>query len=148
MDQPDDTSLPFFSYGLFRPGQIGYSRIRTFVLAVEPDWTIMGELLERDGLPIVGQGDDPIPGWLIRFNPSRSAAAYSEINSVEPDRLYVWRVARVSRDGRAEEANVLFGRRPEKGSVHPEYRVWEGEKEPLFTTAITVIEQGQRTLTC
>jgi hypothetical protein len=128
MNLPDDTSLPFFSYGLFRPGQIGYGRVRPFVRAAEDGWAIRGELLERDGLPIIGQGEDLIPGWLIQFDPSQSSDAYSEINLVEPDKLYLWKSARVSRGGLEEEANVLFGRKPTRGSVHPEYRVWEGRR--------------------
>jgi hypothetical protein len=28
MNPPDDIGLPFFAYGLFKPGQLCYSRIR------------------------------------------------------------------------------------------------------------------------
>ena len=48
-------------------------------------------------------------------------------------------MAKVSRDGREEGANILFGRSPSRGSIHPEYEMWDGSKEPLFTSAMTVV---------
>ena len=40
------------------------------------------------------------------------------------------------------KANVLMGGSPRKGSIHPEYQIWEGEKEPLFTVALDVIQKS------
>jgi len=142
MNIPDDPSLPFFTYGLFRPGQIGFNNIRHFVQASEPDWTTEGELLERDGLPLLAPGCNHVEGWLIRFDPASAIPAYTAINAIEPDRLYVWKTAEVRRQKHTEQANTLFGRKPRKGSIHPEYRIWQGEKEPLFTSALDVIRKS------
>ena len=72
MNLPHDPTLPFFSYGLFRPGQIGYGDIRTYVETSEEGWATHGELLERDGLPLLAEGTDEVLGWLIRFKPEGS----------------------------------------------------------------------------
>ena len=45
------SDLPFFSYGLFRPGQLGFLRLKPFVSAIRPE-TIGARLWIRDGLPI------------------------------------------------------------------------------------------------
>ena len=50
MELPADLELPFFSYGLFQPGQIGFGQIRPLVRETERGWTTPGTLLERDGL--------------------------------------------------------------------------------------------------
>lgn len=141
MKLPEDPSLPFFSYGLFRPGQIGYSRIQPFVSDAEPEWSVEGTLLERDGLPLIDEGGELVPGWLIRLDPCKAIAAYESINAIEPDKLYVWKTTDARRGDRSERANVLFGRKPRRGSHHAEYPVWEGDKEPLFTTALVVIRR-------
>jgi hypothetical protein len=79
---------------------------------------------------------------LLRFKPDDAIAAYTAINSIEPDRLYRWDVIEVHRQDSRERANVLVGRSPRKGSNHPEYEIWEGEKEPLFTAALDVVEKS------
>jgi hypothetical protein len=142
MNPPYEPTLPFFTYGLFRPGQIGYGSIRALVEASEEGWVIRGELLERDGLPLLAEGTGEVPGWLIRFKPEGAVAAFTTINSIEPNRLYRWDVAEVERQGARERANVLVGRSPRKGSIHAEYTIWEGDKEPLFTAALDVIEKS------
>jgi hypothetical protein len=142
MNLPDDPILPFFTYGLFRPGQIGYGSIRCFLSGSEEGWFARGELLERDGLPVLADGSHDVSGCLIRFKPEHSIAVYTAINSIEPDRLYRWAVAEVQRDGVCERANVLVGRSPRKGSNHAEYEIWDGQKEPLFTAALAVIEKS------
>src|SRR4051794_28956120 len=100
MDLPADLELPFFSYGLFQPGQIGFGQIRHFVRETERGWATLGKLLERDGLPILDRGPEQIAGCLIRFEPGHQAGAYAAINSIEPDKLYLWRIGKVYRDGR------------------------------------------------
>ena len=50
---PSDTSLPFFSYGLFKPGQLGFLGLGNFVESVELDVNLSGILKERDGLPLL-----------------------------------------------------------------------------------------------
>jgi hypothetical protein len=113
-----------------------------FRVAFTSDWTVEGELLERDGLPLLAEGTNEVRGWLIRFKPECAELAYKTINSIEPDRLYLWATAEVQRQGVSVQANVLMGRCPRKGSIHPEYEVWQGEKEPLFTAALDVIEKS------
>src|SRR4051794_32466633 len=112
MNLPDDPTLPFFTYGLFRPGQIGYGSIRALVETSEDRWIIQGELLERDGLPLLAEGRDEVLGWLLRFKPASAVDAYTAINAIEPDRLYRWDASEVHRQRVRLQANVLMGRSP------------------------------------
>lgn len=52
MRLPNKTTLPFFAYGLFKPGQLSYFRIRDFIENME-EGIIVGKLIERDGIPLL-----------------------------------------------------------------------------------------------
>ena len=106
------------------------------MLASEPGWSTLGKLSERDGLPLLVQGDEVVKGHLIRFTSAQSAEAYTTINSIEPDKLYLWKTALVIKREREESANVLFGRKPGRGAAAAEYKVWDGRKDPLYTAAL------------
>ncbi len=49
---PDDTRLPFFAYGVFQPGQLGFLRLKQLVSGVQAG-CLRGRLYERDGLPML-----------------------------------------------------------------------------------------------
>ena len=49
MKLPENTNLPFFTYGLFKPGQICYFRIHELV-DTTTEANIDGYLKERDGI--------------------------------------------------------------------------------------------------
>ena len=53
MDLPTDISKPFFSYGIFKPGQLGYYRIENYVENKKISCYVNHRLLTRDGLPII-----------------------------------------------------------------------------------------------
>ena len=58
---PNDTSLPFFSYGQFKSDQIAYERISHYVDKIES--AIMGDcfLAVRDALPLLLRGSTVHP---------------------------------------------------------------------------------------
>jgi hypothetical protein len=142
MNLPDRTDLPFFSYGVFKPGQLGFFRLRDFVKYFEPNSSIRGRLLERDGLPIAAVGDGSrVKGALIFFQAGKSAVAYRRIVEVEPDKHYRWGITRAKTSKGVEEANYLLGRSPRKGSVPLEKDEWDGREDPLFTSALEVVEE-------
>jgi hypothetical protein len=141
MKLPYQVELPFFSYGLFRPGQIGYKRLRPFVAGHETEWFVKGLLLDRDGLPVLDRGEHEIRGALIRFHDGVGKAAYETISSIEPDKLYRWEVADVYRANASVKANLLLGRKPRRGSHPFEDAEWDGRKEPLFDSALKVVEE-------
>ena len=141
MDNPHDVTLPFFAYGIFKPGQLGYLRLTGLVANAVPDCEIKGALLVRDGLPIVDEKPDfpaTCTGTMLTFNLASVEAAYRKIAEIEPDKHYRWGVASVQ----GTDVNVLFGRSPKKGSVFCEDAEWDGRNDPLFTAALEVIEEA------
>ncbi len=63
-----DVDLPFFAYGMFKHGELGWLRIRDFVSRLERSAVVTGELLERDGLVILDvQASDSAPGMVVYF---------------------------------------------------------------------------------
>jgi hypothetical protein len=138
---PNQIDLPFFTYGLFRPGQIGFGGLRQFVASCEAGWHTKGHLLDRDGLPVLDKGEDKIPGVLIRFRDGDEKAAYEVVARIEPDKLYRWETVDVHKARASVKANVLLGRKPSRGSHPLEDDEWDGSKEPLFDLALKVVEE-------
>jgi hypothetical protein len=141
MDLPADTSLPFFTYGLFRPDQMCFNDIRQFVERAEAQWEITGTLLERDGLPVLSDEDGIVDGAVLYFKTSFESEAYSAISAVASEKLYRWEQRDARKRGKSQRVNVLLSRKPRRGSHEQESCRWDGRVEPLFTDALTVIEE-------
>lgn len=146
MDLPENINLPFFAYGTFKPKQLGFYRIADCVERVETDCEIKGDLLVRDGLPIVDEaGKLKVNGSLIFFKPDNLREAYERIIEIEPDKHYRWGETNVHTVNEDIQANVLYGRSPKKGSVRikdsEDCYEWDGSKDPLFTSALEVIAE-------
>lgn len=129
-----DTTLPFFAYGMFIHGELGWLRIRDYVARADCSATVRGELLERDGLVILdASGAGRAPGMILHFLPNVADAAYLGIDELEPRHQYSWRV--VEAVAPAPEAtmlvNALIGKSPRKGSKNLE-GPWSGRTDPLF----------------
>jgi len=139
MELPPRTDLPFFAYGVFKPGQLGYHRIADLVVRADPA-TIAGTLRIRDGLPIVDpeadSGSDQVAGHVLHFAETTRKEAYSRIAKLEPDKQYRWIETRATN----LNANVLVGRSPKKGSVVAEEE-WDAARDPLFTSALEVVKE-------
>lgn len=137
MDGPADLTRPFFSYGIFRPGQLAFFQLRDLVARAQPA-QVPGTLLLRDGLPIADPaGQGYVGGALLTFGSGQGAEAYERITRMEPGRHYRWHQAEL--DGVL--ANMLVGRSPEKGTVPCEDAEWDGWRDPLLTTALEVVEE-------
>lgn len=137
MELPRDISLQFFSYGIFKPGQLGHHQLREFIENCTP-CSISGRLNIRDGLPLLdSEGKRMVEGWLLSFVPGRASDAYSAICKMEPGKQYYWNV----RDIDGHKFNVLEGKSLKKGSEEFIDRGnWNGSKDPLFTTALKLIK--------
>jgi len=53
MERPADINNPFFAYGIFRPGQLGFFQLKELVSDIIEASQVAGSLLLRDGLPII-----------------------------------------------------------------------------------------------
>ena len=101
-DDEFDTSLPFFAYGIFKPGQLAYHIIEDYVIEKEEE-TINWISFYRDGIPIlVGESKRfKTKGYLLSFN---NPEAYEKINEFKLMLLYFWKEIRIG-DGMV---NVLL----------------------------------------
>lgn len=136
-----DEALPFFSYGLFKPGQLAHHQIADFV---DYDKTkksaIKGRLKERDGIPILVPGNDfEINGHLIFFKAGREQRAYQIVEDFEPRKIYYWRTLNTIDN---HNANVLIGKKPNKGCEELEYVAdWDGNADPLFLSGLELVDE-------
>ena len=114
MNLPKDINKPFFSYGIFRPGEIGFQIISEHVdLNKIENKTIKGSLKLRDGILIFDQkGNDSIQGYLLFFKEGAESSAYESIVNVEPGNYYTWNE---DQSKFKNEFNILHGRSVDKG---------------------------------
>ena len=84
------TDLPFFTYGIFRPGEIPFLIIQDQVKDIIP-LTIKGYLKIRDGIHIYEDHDNKdVHGYLIYFKDGQNEEAYENIAQFESDKIYEW----------------------------------------------------------
>jgi len=137
MELPPNITLPFFAYGIFRPGQLAFHRVKDLVQETRTQSTIRGTLRLRDGLPIIdSDGNSEVQGDVLIFKPNAQVEAYQRIIDIEPDDHYRWAVV----DSNGVAVNVLLGKSPTKGSIKCEEQ-WDGKNDPLFTSALEVVEE-------
>jgi len=122
MELPKDTNLPFFAYGIFKKGELAFLSIMDFVEKIDESESVKGQLLLRDGLPILNPYLDPITpekveGNLIYFKDNHSKEAYGIINDLEPDNQYGWKETKTKKN---IKCNYLIGKSPTKGTVKDE----------------------------
>lgn len=138
MNPPNDTSLPFFAYGLFKPGQLCFSRIGDIVERTV-ECTVSGILKERDGIPLLVPGNNnfKIKGYLIHFTAGKEGDAYKRIIGIEPDKVYYWGNIEVN----DLPANALLGKHVKKGSSDLEdFDEWDGKTDPFFKQGLEEVE--------
>jgi hypothetical protein len=142
MNTPDDLSLPFFAYGLLKPGQPAFVQIRDYV-AVAGCVTARapGDLLIQDGLPILKKTDNKTTeGVLVTFKDKLSARkAYKTISAFEPAAIYEWDTVVVAN----QRANVLYAAHPEAGNPI-DWPDWDGWDGALFEVALQVVEETRQ----
>jgi hypothetical protein len=126
MELPNNINIPFFSYGLFRPGEIAFQVIEKYVdLNRIEIKRIKGLLKLRDGLLIFDEnGNDEVQGYQLYFKGGMELSAYEAIRLLEPDKYYKWNDSQSKFYG---EFNLLVGRYVNKG-VDEE----KGENDPLI----------------
>lgn len=128
-----DPALPFFAYGLYRPGEIAFFQIKDLVQKIQPA-SAAGLLLIRDGVVVLDRSrrDETAQGFRIHFRPESSRTAYAAIQETEPAAQYKWVVA----DG----MNVLAAVKPGNGARPLYGEEWSGWRDPAFGPALEVVE--------
>ena len=133
-------ALPFFAYGIFKPGQLAYSRIEKYVDIGKTDRSprrIPYKMITRDGVPLIEDKENNgyyTMGYLIYFKKGAEKHAYHTISRTQGDALYDWKEMKVDK----QKFNVLVGLNLDRGIPEKTYALSEfrGENDPLFSYAI------------
>jgi len=138
MKLPSKIDLPFFAYGIFKPGQLSFFRIKELTKETI-EGTVYGILKERDGIPLlVEHNSHKVKGCLIYFYSGKENDAYDQIIKIEPGEVYRWSEVKVNDD---MMANVLLGKREQRGSSDLEhFKEWDGKSDPFFREGIEEVE--------
>ncbi len=142
---PIKKDLPFFAYGIFKPGQIAYSRIKHCV-KTSYEYEIDYKMRMRDGVPLIvpskSNGYNKTKGYLIYFNEEDYGEAYEIISKTHYEKLYKWEQINVG----VNKANVLMGVNPKMGSspIESSEGNYDGRNDPYFKELIVVVENELR----
>ncbi|WP_304103691.1 hypothetical protein [Methanobrevibacter ruminantium] len=140
--KPYDISLPFFAYGVLKPGEIAYSRIKDLIYE-KNEACVNYSMKHRDGVPILLSKEmdfEETCGYIFHF--SDGDEAYKTIIDTISGNLYKWGTIDIGK----EKANVLFGRNPSKGSnyIEDEFdrKCYSGKNDPLFKEGIQLVKEN------
>ena len=142
MDLPENSLLPFFAYGIFKPGELGFIRLRPYIVAVHQNAAVEGTIRIRDGLPLlIAALQHTTRGSVIEFVPEKAGQAYYRIVELEPDKLYRWdMITAITQEGDSIRCNTLIGRYAERGSVAADEE-WNGKQDPLFIEGLDEVRR-------
>jgi hypothetical protein len=139
--QPDDLALPFFAYGLLKPGELAFPQLGAFVSRRDRAMA-RGTLWLRDGIPLFDPDQHgQVSGWLLWFDPSRLDDAWSVVCSFEPATQYKWGIATTFSGQEEIAANVLEGRRVRTGSAEENVQQWSARLDPVFTEGLDEVRR-------
>lgn len=132
--------LPFFAYGIFKPGQLAYPEIEEYIKGEPSAEIINHEMRYRDGLALIFSEENKTyktSGYLMEFKNPKTA--YELISKSQNENLYKWKQIQVN----GKPANALVGVKPNKGSFeNHEYNpsVYDYRQDHFFNEALEVIE--------
>lgn len=136
----NNIEYPFFAYGIFKPGQLAFSKIEKYVDEICYN-SINYQMYIRDGVPVIGDEEKEIfktYGYLIKFKKGREKKAYKIISNTESFDLYEWAEIKSG----AVDCKVLIGKSLEKGNpyLEPGEVEFNGHNDPLFNEALELID--------
>lgn len=136
--KPDNTSIPFFAYGIFKEKEIAWPRIEKFVERSENYELDDFGLKIRNGLAIaVAQKSAQIAGS-IHYSNSNNDKLYETICSSEPDSQFEWKIVDIPKIG---SVNLLVGKKPNKDTSEEIESDWSSSKDEAFGYCLKYISK-------
>ena len=112
IEPPEDTTLPFFAYGFYKPHQLAYPQIESFVKGMPKKAKVNASLKQVNGIPVLIKSNvqhSYVEGYLIHFKNSAQREGYEKVGYSRNKGIYEWEVMNV--DG--QRANVLISSKPD-----------------------------------
>lgn len=92
---PENPDLPFFTYGLFKPNQLSYSRIKDFIYKGKTkEMMVKGYIRHANGMPILflnKKSDYNVLGNVYYFKKADKKKAYERIGYGKHMNIYKWK---------------------------------------------------------
>jgi len=111
MPMPENPTLRFLSYGIFRPGQLGFLQLKELTEKAESDAVDGWSLWLRQGMSVLVPADngcDRATGIVLTFEREHEMGAYQRICDMQPQYGYAWAGPLVTQSG--VRVNCLVGR--------------------------------------
>ena len=140
---PAGCSLPFFAYGVFKPGQLAHHRIKKYMSREPKLCSVEHTLYERDGIPFASENDtnSKTEGYVIYFKEDCQELAYDVIRKTESSKFYHWKTTQ-SKYG---EVNILFGKKPSRSTPSQiKEGIYDGNYDVFFSKAMNLISSEMK----
>lgn len=151
---PENTNLPFFAYGFFKPHELAYNQIKEYCDGSAEEAYVYGRFYEKDGAPILRLDDrenerNKVIGAIIKFIRSEQERAYKVISDMEPPALYRWERSRVYKNRQEVEVNILVyagdstanGSVPGAELIEEEIADWKCRQDPLLDKGMAYLRR-------
>ena len=136
---PLNINLPYFAYGLFKPDQLAYNKIKNLTKK-HHSGKIYAEIYLKDGIVLLKPKTckSLINGELYYFKEDMKNLAYDNIRAFEPKKFYKWLEIKVIINGNLVKANTLIGKdfKNSKLLKNPNFQ----SEDPFFKEALYEIE--------
>jgi len=139
---PANTSLPFFAYGAFRPGELAFLRVQPYVTKAIPLAYTPGHLKVRDGLLLLFKSTETstVTGSILYFDQEHSGSAYAAISELEPERQYEWSTEECKNENVSSICNLLIGKHDSNGTV-PYAGDFSTLNDPFFCEGLDIVDE-------
>ena len=129
-----------------KPGLPAFEAIRALVEASRRN-AVSGELLVRDGLPLLRKIDNgSIAGYLLHWKPGQAGTGYAAVCAFEPRKHYDWLEVTLETGA---QANALVIRFPNKGNPqHLDSSSWSLADDPAFGPGLETVRQVLEEVDC
>jgi hypothetical protein len=155
LPMPQNPGLPLFDYGLFKPNEIAFNRIKDLINPASPPeiTAVRGHLWTMDGFPYLDCDNTHgklIAGFVITFDKQLAEEAYKRISVFMPATDYRWGQITFHQPA-GLSVNILKRAssgptRPKDGSFDSPEPEWRGKNDPMFNEAMKVVKDTVDTL--
>lgn len=144
LKRPNNPNLPYFAYGPFKPGQVGFPIIKYFVKDIKEATLNNYKLGQRNGIPILLNQHGFTMGYLLYFKDlsiyykmgndrdRKYYDAYDFIRSSKSISLYKWREVDIGN----QRVNIMLAKRNSFGKPYvpnpDEPSTYDGKSNKMF----------------
>lgn len=137
---PEDTTLPFLTYGFYKPNQLAFSTIEKYVYHIEH--ASLNNWLEHvNGMPVLTNesfDDFKVDAYILEFKYAQQEKAYKTIGYSKNRHIYRWEVMKVN----GRKVNILMNNSHRSYPTYtPSWQNYDWRRDPVFLYTLKYLDK-------